>query len=144
MNEIYQKTIAILRSLSCYYQTTHWLASGSQYYGDHLLLQRLYDAVTPEIDVFGEKALGITKQDSAVNLIENISMVSKIINNMEYGSVEICFKSALKLERAFVMFCEEQSASNENSEGVKNLFAGTADIHEGHVYLLQQRVSGVF
>lgn len=140
MNETYQKTIAILRSLSLYYQTIHWLANGSQYYGDHLLLQRLYDAVTPEIDTIGEKALGIMKQESAVNLVENISMVSKILNNMDYGSVEVCFNSAVKLERAFIMFCGEQAKSDENSEGVKNLFAGMADKHEGHVYLLQQRL----
>jgi len=141
MFETYQKTIAILRSLSHYYQTIHWVANGTQYYGDHLLLQRLYDEVTPEIDTVGEKALGITKENATVNLVENISMVLKIVTNMEYGAMDVCFTSALKLERAFVKFCEDQATSSQNTEGVKNMFADMADKHEGHVYLIQQRLS---
>ena len=138
MNEIFQKTLAILRSLSCYYQTAHWTVKGPNYYGDHLLLQRLYDAVTGEIDTVGEKSMGITKDEGSVNLIKNIEMVSKIVNNIEYVDF---FVGALKLERAFVMFCDEQVKNLANSEGVKNMYADMADKHEGHVYLLQQRVT---
>jgi DNA-binding ferritin-like protein len=136
--EIYQKVIATLRSLSHYYQTAHWVSKGSQYYGDHLLFQRLYDATNADIDVVGEKAMGITKNDASVGLKENISIMIKILNNMEDNS----FSSALKLEKAFVKLCDDQAKNAlEHSEGVKNMFAGLADKHEGHCYLLQQRVN---
>lgn len=135
--EIYQKVIATLRSLYHFYQTAHWVSKGSQYYGDHLLLQRLYEATNLDIDLVGEKALGITKSDASVDLKENITLMGKIIHNLEDNH----FNSALKLEKAFVKLCDEQAKNPQNSEGVKNMFAGLADKHEGHCYLLQQRVN---
>lgn len=140
--EKYQKTIATLRALSCYYQTAHWVSKGSQYYGDHLLFQRLYEAASGDIDGVGEKAMGITQDDVAVDLKTNIEMVSKILNNMDYEP-DSYFESAAKLERALIKLCCEAAKDDSNSEGVKNMFAGLADKHEGHVYLLQQRVKGL-
>jgi len=139
--EIYQKTLATLRSLSLYYQTAHWVSKGSQYYGDHLLFQRLYEETTEDIDPVGEKAMGICQDEYAVSLIQNIDFVYKIINNMDYEPDNV-FESALKLERAFVKLCGDY-VKTDVSEGVKNMFAGLADKHEGHVYLLQQRSKGL-
>jgi DNA-binding ferritin-like protein len=139
---IYQKIIATLRSLTCYYQTCHWLSKGSQYYGDHLLFMRLYDATILDIDGVGEKAIGVTQDEASVDLRENINAVAKILNNMEYDP-DRYFESALKLEKAFVKACEDLAKDVNNSEGVKNMFAGLADKHEGHIYLLQQRIKGL-
>jgi DNA-binding ferritin-like protein len=140
--QIFQKTIATLRSLYLYYQNAHWLSSGSQYYGDHLLFERLYNATSDDVDMLGEKALGITQDEASVDLLENIDMVYKILSNMQYDA-DSFFDSAVKLERALVKLCSEQAKSDENTEGVKNMFAGLADKHEGHVYLLQQRLRGL-
>lgn len=140
--QIFQKTIATLRSLYLYYQNAHWLSSGSQYYGDHLLFERLYDATQADVDMLDEKALGITQNEASVDLLENIDMVYKILSNMQYDA-DSFFDSAVKLERALVKLCSEQAKADENTEGVKNMFAGLADKHEGHVYLLQQRLRGL-
>jgi len=139
--ESFKKTLAVLRSLSNYYQTAHWVSDGPQYYGDHLLFQRLYDAVTVEIDTVAEKAVGVTKNISIVDLKESLGMVVKILDNLNYEGIENYFRSALKLEKAFVVHCNEQATDGLNSEGVKNMYAGMADIHEGHIYLLQQRLA---
>jgi len=140
--EIYQKTLATLRALYHYYQTAHWQSKGSQYYGDHLLFQRLYDATAIDIDLVGEKALGICQDDSVVDLKQNMAFVLKIVNNLDYAP-DTQFESALKLERAFVKLCNDQAKEDTNSEGVKNMFAGLADKHEGHIYLMQQRIKGL-
>lgn len=139
---IYQKSIATLMSLYHYYQTAHWVSKGSQYYGDHLLFQRLYEAVNPDIDLIGEKALGITQNELSVDLKEITEMMGKIVNNMDYGPDDY-FESALKLERAFVKLCGDQAKDETNTEGLKNMWAGLADKHEGHIYLLQQRIKGL-
>lgn len=140
--QTYQKTIATLRALYLYYQTAHWLSLGSQYYGDHLLFERLYTATLADVDIVGEKALGITQNDEAVSLVKNLEMVTKIIGHMDHAP-DAFFSSALKLEKAFIKLCDDQVKNDANSEGVKNMFAGFEDKHEGHVYLLQQRLKGL-
>ena len=42
--------LAILRALHWSHWTLHWKVKGDPFYGDHLMYQRLYEAVVEEIN----------------------------------------------------------------------------------------------
>ena len=72
-----------LRFLATVHQTHHWTAKGDPFYGDHLLYQRLYDAVVVDIDALAEKAVGLGSSDN-VNLPLQAAQLAQLCN--DYGT----------------------------------------------------------
>ena len=50
--------LALLRAQALSYQTSHWQVRGDDYYGNHLMFERLYGSVGEEIDTLAEKIVG--------------------------------------------------------------------------------------
>jgi hypothetical protein len=77
---MYQDILAHLRALQWVYTTTHWTSSGPNAYGDHLLLQRLYEGLDKPIDALGERMVAYFGPDSVdPSLIS--SRVKKILHH---------------------------------------------------------------
>jgi len=141
-------TLVHLKYLSALHQNHHWTAMGDSYYGDHLLFQRLHEAVQPEIDSVAEKAVGLGCTDSVSISLVN-SQVLKLI--MGQGSASTIPRSSdlaslsLKAEMNFLAvmkhLCDSLNECGLMTHGLDNLLAGIEDKHEGHVYLLKQRIS---
>jgi len=137
---MWSELLAKLRALALYYQTAHWQVKGSLFYQDHLLFDRLYNSVVPEIDKVGERSIGITGDRAVVNLNASLQAISDIISavptecpeNLHFAS------SAIALEKDVLACLELMKA--QASFGSENLLADIADNHESHLYLLQQRV----
>lgn len=59
--QLYVAVLAQLRALQWFYWTTHWTVGGPNFYGQHLLLERLYEGknggpnINEEIDQLGER-----------------------------------------------------------------------------------------
>jgi DNA-binding ferritin-like protein len=134
-----QAILAHVEALSMFYQSAHWLTSGPTYYADHLLLERLYNETSDEIDSLGERSVG--KFDPSGVLVE--TRLANITSVLESVQVEGSFLArALALENSLIALLDEIEKA-EISSGTRDLFAGIADAHEVHTYLINQRLKEI-
>lgn len=140
--------LVMLRSVYLLHQAHHWQSAGKSYYGDHLLFQRIYETVLPEMDSVAERTVGLggaqlvySAAQSALTTraLEAFSDVEKHAQARMPASQARVF-SSLNAEMALIEAIDKVLALR-NSNGVQNLLQGIADTHEGNVYLLQQRLS---
>lgn len=126
--------LSYLRALYQAYQHMHWKSQGQNYYGDHLLFQRLYEDVQAEVDLVAEKTIGITNDVGSIDneLKDSLPLAEKMLDGNDYP------KQAVEVEKGLLDLVKQLMGSNP-SDGVQNLLQSIADKHEEHVYLLQQR-----
>jgi DNA-binding ferritin-like protein len=135
-----------LRFLYLVHQTHHWVAKGDSFYGDHMLFQRLYEAIAVEIDVLAEKAVGMGSERN-VNLPLQVIQLQRLVQG--YGmattipqSTELAKRSLLAERNLLLVVAtavEQMKMQGILSRGVDNMLATVEDKHEEHVYILQQR-----
>lgn len=136
--------LAVLRAAAMVHQTHHWQTSGAQYYGDHLLFERLYDESQPFIDQVAERAVGAGSV-ALVNSLDQAKVIYELIPLMCSGSddPEEMVRDSLKTESLVVGVVDAAITMLEGtgslSNGTDNLLQGVSDLHEGFVYLLKQR-----
>jgi hypothetical protein len=143
--------LVFLRSLAFIHQSHHWLTFGGDYYGDHLLFERLYNQTTEEIDQIAEKAVGVGAPIQKLHPGLQASLVAQVVasfcgNGVTSGEADdpsSYVMTSLAAERHFIdcmkQIAEGLKATGTLSRGVDNLLAGIEDKHEGHIYLLGQR-----
>jgi len=140
----------LLRSLGMIHHQHHWQATGSQAYGDHLLFQRLYEAIDLEIDQLGEKTVGlggnplVDSRHALVNMPRFINAVEEgLVISPDESPALAKVRRSLLAERSFITAGEKLMKMLESkgqlTRGVENLLGGILDTHETHVYLLEQR-----
>jgi DNA-binding ferritin-like protein len=148
--QLLQNYIVNLRLLSLYTQHAHWATKGTGYYGDHLLFARLYEAINREMDGLAEKAIGVTNNDLVVCPVSITQKVSKKISGVGCIDRETTgrklIETTLQLEKGFLSFLDKIYAElKENggmTMGLDDFIMAMHNTHEGHVYLLQQRLKG--
>jgi len=136
--------LAFLRALAWVHQTHHWLTCGGDYYGDHLLFERLYDGTVAEIDQVAEKAIGLGVPSTCLQPMAQAGAMVQFLRSFKPGSCPFEYaSSSLQAERDFLDCTKSLVEILKNrgalSRGLDNLIAGIEDKHEGHVYLLGQR-----
>jgi DNA-binding ferritin-like protein len=136
--------LAILRALEWSHQTAHWKVRGEPFYGDHLLFQKLYQAVGEEIDTLAEKIVGVYGPDALKNLSVLSDTHQFIANHAATGAGDSSYQCALQMEehlqRALKLAYDELKASGEMSLGLDDFLMATANAHETALYLLRQRL----
>lgn len=151
--------LSSLQAMSILYKTFHWHSSGDDYYGDHLLYERLYTETSGEVDGLAEKMLGLSGINYLVALNPVLQIqtqhffVKGIAEWTKRGGDEVrdlpAYHAAAGLlsEKAFLCFVDcVMRALEENARltsGLSNMLEGISDLHEGHVYLLQQRIGKI-
>jgi DNA-binding ferritin-like protein len=132
--------LAALRAAHWSHWTSHWQTKGNPYYGDHLLLERLYNAITPEIDTLAEKAVAFYGPVS-VDPVVQANMTADILAK---HAVADPILRALRIEQVLQAMFKETfdtlEASGHLSLGLNDFIAATANAHETAIYLLQQRL----
>lgn len=128
--------LSFLRALNLHYHNAHWETSGNDYYGNHLLFQRLYEEIEDVIDDWAEQMIG-TYGTCSVSLLNQFQDMQFPI----YGNAkEECYhKKSLyivnfiqdKLERLYNDF-------SNKSLGWDDIITGTSKALDKHKYLLQQ------
>lgn len=136
-----------LKFLSFVHQNHHWTTKGDPFYGDHLLFSRLYDGVIGEIDSVAEKAIGLGSS-SNVDLPLSTSQLFKLIQG--YGMTSTIPQPTELARRSYLaemnflkvvsILVEHMKSCGTLTRGLDNLLAGIEDKHEGHIYLLKQRI----
>ena len=137
-----------LKYLYALHQNHHWTSMGDPFYGDHLLFQRLYQATVEEIDGLAEKAIGLGNTTN-VNLMLQTSQLLKLVTSEGTASMiptsSDLAKKSLMAEMNFLKVIDVMISCLQEcgllTPGLSNMLEGIADVHEGHIYLLKQRVS---
>jgi DNA-binding ferritin-like protein len=140
----------LLRALSLLHHTHHWQTMGSQFYGDHLLYQRLYELADVQIDGIGEKAVGLGSPElvASKHSLENMRRYIEAIEDadmMDAPGLKMA-KRSLLAEKSFITAGEKMMDQLKSkgllTRGVEQLLGTILDTHEGVLYLLKQRVAG--
>lgn len=149
--ECLQWLLSLLRAQYWMYQNAHWEVRGENFYGSHLLLQRIYagdednegeddDGIQGEVDALAEKMVGAYGGES-VDPQALIKMTEKWI--CRWGAVEDCLhKRALLSEQDFQKICkwvyDKLKNLGELSLGMDDFLMSLASEHETNEYLLRQ------
>lgn len=133
-----KQVLIYARALYQMYQNFHWRSAGPQYYGDHLLYERLYGDLQGELDQLAEKTLGtggelepVSDGKAAADLLDKLTSDTSGTDDFP--------KEAIIAEEGFLEVIRD-IPERPLSDGVENLLQGIADKHEEHLYLLKQRV----
>jgi DNA-binding ferritin-like protein len=137
--------VPLLRATTLIHHTHHWISKGPGYYGDHLLFDRIYNAVDDQVDGVAERALGLSSDASLVDPNFQVQSMAALVAEFSASdtSPEDLVGASLRLERfvlsmidaTLVQMREDDTITN----GVEDLLQGLSSAHETLVYLLQQR-----
>lgn len=133
--------LGFLRGLYFLHQTHHWQTSGEKYYSDHLLFQRLYEEILPEIDSLAEKIIGL-ESIRLVNQMHQIRHAEEFIT-LATSNPDGLVARSLVAELAFVksgeLAMEELKGTKLLTPGLEQSIGNILDLHESHLYLLKRR-----
>jgi DNA-binding ferritin-like protein len=142
--------LACMRAVNLVHQTHHWQTRGPQFYGDHLMFERLYNETLEMIDTLAERTVG-SGTPSLVNPVIQSTHVLLIIKSLYNGapmeatpdqcallSLKGVLRSLVLLQLVYGVLEKKQMLSH----GTDNMLQGIADKQEDFVYLLKQRVGG--
>ena len=141
--------LAFLRAESMIHQAHHWQSKGENSYGDHLLFERLYNAVIEDVDKLAERMVGMG-QPVLANPLLHAKYVSAVVQTFYTGAgpdpssnehVLISLRAALRTLVLIKIIYGSLEQKGLLSHGTDNLLQGIADKHEEHVYLLKQRAT---
>ncbi len=158
--EFFYSLLGLLRILQLAYHYAHTNTQGPSFYGDHLLLQRLYAGGDGSPDLVGEtdslmermKGLGLAGPVSLGDLVGRLQSLYSHFNlsgRIESSDPAHFFPALLdievELQKALTDFNTLLEGNPqllvESNIGTLNLLQDIADIHQVNVYLLQQRIA---
>ncbi len=132
--------IATLKAISLVHQSSHWLTKGENFYGDHLLFERLYEAVLEDLDLAAEKFIGLFGEE-CLNYELQASLLNKVLLCYKQLSGEP-LKMSLAIEKDFVKFSKKVYECFEEEDkmtlGLDDMIMSIASNHEESLYLLNQ------
>lgn len=139
--EILAVAVAYLRYLSSMYQNHHWQAQGNDFYGNHLLFERVYKQILEDVDALAEKSAGLF-DTSVLNFHKQLSLIKSIGDKFpEHGTTQEHLLHSVSAEQRFVKMLkitqEKLKSTNELSLGLDNLLAQLSDNSESRLYLLR-------
>lgn len=133
--------LSLLRALQWNYWTAHWQVQGDPFYGDHLLFERLYNNMQEEIDTLAEKIVYLLGRES-VNPV-SIDLVSSDYLQ-RYCTNKSLYLRSLEMEQALQetlkIAYKTIKESGGMTLGLDDYIMALANSHEGHLYLLNNRL----
>lgn len=136
--------IATLKAMALIHQHNHWTVKGAPFYGDHLLLERLYDSTLEDLDLAAEKYVGLFG-DSVLSYDLQTDLLNKVLS--KYSKLEGSpLEMSLAVEKDFIKFSKDAYNCFEEegklSLGLDDMIMSIASNREESVYLLQQTLKG--
>lgn len=132
--------LAVLRAAGISHQHAHWTSKGPQFYGDHLMFERIYDPIAGQVDGLAEKAV----QKFGAKVVDPCEQLEQMSGCMEVWDkkpdlvaralmVEESIQSAIKYA------VTELTKAKQLDFGLDNFLRQLADEHQTALYLLGQR-----
>ncbi len=135
-------TLASMEAIRWVHWTGHWAVKGDASYGDHLLFERMYNAMTPEIDTLAEKCVGMFGP-AAINPFSLMEKASAHIDR--FKTLDCLHKRSLAAEEDLQITIRTAydllKGMRSLSLGMDDYFMSLANSHETFIYLLQQRIA---
>ena len=137
-----QNLLAALRAVGFLHHTAHWQAKGPTFYGDHLLLERLYSGITDEVDGLGERMTAMFGGDAvdAEGAIDRMAAAVK-----KYAGTKDQLRNLLNMEKnlqaLIASLLTDLESEGELDADLENYLQGLASAHKTAVYLLGQRLA---
>ena len=140
-----QHLLALLRTLRWHYHTTHWRVQGKNFYGDHLMFERLYKgdpSLDDEIDTLGEKMVSLYGRD----VVTSQAIWPEATRSLEAVASQSCpYRQALMLEQEVqqTLKSAHDSLKSEGrlTAGMDDYLIALANERDTAIYLLKQRLS---
>ncbi len=130
--------IATLKAMYIIHQQNHWLAKGDNFYGNHLLFQRIYESVPESLDGAAEKFVTIFGPE-CLNYKLQADLLNKLLLKYQ-DKCESGLDCSLAVEKDFINLskatyeCFEQEGNL--TLGLDDFIMATASAREESVYLL--------
>lgn len=132
--------IATLKAIALVSQHSHWKSSGDDFYGNHLMLERIYETTLESLDLMAEKFIGILGMDFLSYQLQN-ELLNKVLfkySQLENKPVEM----TLAIEKDFIKLSNSvyDTFKNENklTLGLDDALMSISSSAEEAAYLLQQ------
>lgn len=130
--------ISFLRAIGLLHQNNHWLSKGKNFYGQHLLFERIYKSAQEDVDLAAEKFVGLFNEECL-----DLNAQSKLIQKtLEKFSGDNLIQLSLSAEKEFLEFSQKiYDTLKENDElslGMDDMLMSVASRREEAVYLLKQ------
>jgi hypothetical protein len=130
--------VALVRSIYLVHQNHHWITKGENFYGNHLLFERIYKTAADDADLAAEKFIGLFGTD-VLDLSMQAQMIGKIMGNFASGDP---IGTSLRIEKKFLDFSEKfyRMVKDEGKMtlGLDDMIMAIASNREAAVYLLKQ------
>jgi starvation-inducible DNA-binding protein len=135
--------LAVLRGAHFAHWTSHWQVKGSNFYGDHEMMDNIYNTLIEEIDTLAEKIVGAYGGE-AVNAVEQAQiMANHLLPLAEAHSMNNPIRRALLIEEGLqVIFRNTYDMLKEQGGltlGMDDFIMSMANTHETNLYLLRRR-----
>lgn len=140
--EILQALLAILRAVHWSHWTSHWQVKGDPSYGDHLLMQRLYEGVESEIDNLAEKIVGEFGPEAVSPVLQAEIMISALEATERDGPIERALLVEERLQNVLQGVYDRIERLGDMSLGLDDYIMSIANGHETNLFLLRQRMRG--
>jgi DNA-binding ferritin-like protein len=140
--------IAMLRGMQLWYHAAHHVTRGASFFSDHAdAFGKLYQELTRDFDEAVEKAIGLTDDEEMACPVQITKMACQVICK---------YPSPVSLTSLAMASCALEMEKNHNqlvtaifheledagclTLGLDDMLMATVNDHEGHIYMLQQRV----
>lgn len=130
--------LAMLKAMALIHQHNHWTTKGQNFYGDHLLFERLYKSVSENIDATAEKFIGLFGYECLEYDLQ-ASLLNKILakySNLEGSPINM----SLAIEKDFIKYCKYAHTCFEDENkltlGLDDMITAISGKREEAVYLL--------
>jgi DNA-binding ferritin-like protein len=134
--------VGALYGLNIIYKNCHWKCKGMNFYGNHLLFDRLYNQTTEKLDTAAEKLIGLFGNE-ALNQTEQITIISNFVKKYSSDNSDEYAQKAFDAEQELIKLAISllNKIKQENgSAGLESMIADHIDSSETSVYLLKQIV----
>jgi len=96
--------IATLKAIALIHTHNHWLSRGSNFYGQHLLFERLYNATLKDLDLAAEKFVGLFGE-KVLSYDVQTELLNRVLN--KYSDLEGSpTQMSLAVEKHFLAFSQ--------------------------------------
>lgn len=130
--------LALLQAAYLTYRADHWTVRGDDYYGNHLLLQRIYEQAEKHVDSIAERIVGYWGGD-AIDEQEQGRMIQEAMSDFSSGKpLEDSLLAAKTVREKLREVYDVMQAGEKQPLGLDDLLMSISSEKDEHVYLLQQ------
>lgn len=139
--------LAATQGMALVAQTAHWSAKGRNFYEDHILFERVYNAFSGLIDGIAEKAVGMSKDGRIVEPCRLMKASYTFVEETKHLGMDdpnARLFAAIEAYKKLVTKCySDLKADGILTPGLENTLQNILDVTEQQEYLIGRVHSGL-